>query len=92
MFRNASAMGREDEQEAIAEVRLWQAVLVSTVQEWLKGPLRRQREAERFLFQDDTDFPVVCQSAGLDPGQLRTRLSRLRDRTEMSADAMARRN
>jgi hypothetical protein len=92
MFTATTELGRDQEPEAIPEVRLWQAVIVSSVQEWLHGPLRRQREAERFLFNDDTDFPVVCQSAGLDAGQLRERLSKLRDKGAMSADAKVCRN
>jgi len=60
------------------EVRLWQAVIVTVIQEWISGPLRSKRQAEEYLFQDQKDFPVVCQSAGLDPDRLRTKLHRLR--------------
>ena len=38
----------------------------------------RKREAEDYLFKDQRDFPLVCQSAGLDVGQLRTKLARLK--------------
>lgn len=78
--------------EGIAEVRLWQAVILATVQEWLSGPLRRQREAERYLFQDDADFPMVCLSAGMDAGRLRARLLKLRNQPALSIDASRRRN
>jgi hypothetical protein len=60
------------------ETRLWQAVIVTTIQEWISGPLRSKRQAEEYLFQDQKDFPAVCQSAGLDADQLRAKLSRLR--------------
>ncbi|MGH9691866.1 MAG: hypothetical protein ACRD4C_12435 [Candidatus Acidiferrales bacterium] len=60
------------------ETRLWQAVIVNTIQEWISGPLRRKREAEDYLFRDDSDFPAVCQSAGMDIGRLRANLTRLR--------------
>ena len=60
------------------ETRLWQAVIVSTIQEWTSGTLRLKRQAEDYLFKDDSDFPMVCQSAGMDVGQLRARLARLR--------------
>jgi hypothetical protein len=60
------------------EVRLWQAVLVTTIQEWASGTLRSQREAEQYLFQDQRDFRMVCQSAGFDADRLRAKLSRLR--------------
>lgn len=62
----------------LAESRLWQAVIVSTIQEWMHGPLRLKRQAEEYLFRDDSDFPAVCQSAGMDVGQLRAKLTRLR--------------
>ncbi len=61
----------------IAESRLWQAVIVSTIQEWIWGPLRLKRKAEEYLFKD-SDFQVVCQSAGMDVDQLRAKLTRLR--------------
>ena len=60
------------------EQRLWRAVLVTTIQEWISGPLRYQRQAEEFLFRDNKDFTLVCQSAGMDADRLRSQLSRLR--------------
>lgn len=66
--------------EITGEVRLWQAVLLRTIQEWVSGPLRQQRQAEYYLFRDNTDFPRVCQSAGVDPDVLRARLTRIRSR------------
>jgi hypothetical protein len=66
------------EGDAQVEKRLWQAVIVSTIQEWISGPLRYKRIAEEYLFQDRSDFPQVCQSAGLDVDRLRQQLTRLR--------------
>src|SRR6204780_6026886 len=66
------------DEEKLMEVRLWQAVVVTTIQEWVSGPLRRKREAEDYLFKDQRDFPLVCQSAGLDVGQLRSKMARLK--------------
>jgi hypothetical protein len=66
------------ERDAAVEKRLWQAVVVSTIQEWISGPLRYKRIAEEYLFQDRSDFPLVCQSAGLDVDKLRQQLLRLR--------------
>jgi hypothetical protein len=60
------------------ETLLWRAVIARTIQEWISGPLRRQREAEQYLFGDNRDFCLVCGCAGMDIGQLRSRLSRLR--------------
>lgn len=75
MAANAVVLG---ETCAGPEKRLWQAVIVTAIQEWISGTLRSQRKAEEFLFQDQRDFPVVCQSAGLDAGRLRGKLHRLR--------------
>lgn len=77
------------EQETTGEVRLWQAVLLRTIQEWVSGPLRQHRQAEHYLFHDNTDFPRVCQSAGLDPDDLRARLTRIRSRQSHESDAVA---
>ena len=72
----ATYVAREEKRPA--ELRLWQAVIVSTIQEWMHGPLRLKRQAEEYLFKDDSDFPAVCQSAGMDVDRLRAKLTRLR--------------
>jgi hypothetical protein len=64
----------------IPEQRLWRAVIASTVQEWVNGPLTKKRAAEQFLFQDENDFKTVCYSAGIDPENLRGRLKKIRAR------------
>lgn len=61
-----------------AEARLWQAVITSTIQEWMSGPLRFQRQAEDYLFEDRRDFALVCESAGMNVDRLRAQLTRLR--------------
>jgi hypothetical protein len=66
------------------EKRLWQAVIVTAIQEWISGPLRSKRQAEEYLFQDQKDFPLVCQSAGMDADCLRAKLRRLRLRKSTS--------
>jgi hypothetical protein len=66
--------------DVISEKRLWQAVLLTTIQDWICGPLRQKRQAEEYLFQDQKDFQTVCKSAGMDPDQLRAKLNRLRIR------------
>lgn len=62
--------------ELIAERRLWTAVIVHAVQDWLSGSLRDQREAQRFIFESD-DFDQVCACAGIDPSSFRSRLLRV---------------
>ena len=64
--------------EDTPQTLLWRAVIARTIQDWISGPLRRQREAEQYLFDDNRDFPLVCEAAGMDIGQLRLRLARLR--------------
>ena len=76
-------------QETAGEQRLWQAVLVRTIEEWMSGPLRQKKQAEHYLFDDKTDFALVCQSAGLDPDDLRARLMRIRDRQLRVSEAIA---
>jgi hypothetical protein len=66
--------------DVVSEKRLWQAVLLTTIQDWMWGPLRRKRQAEEYLFQDHKDFDTVCKSAGMDPDRLRSKLNRLRMR------------
>jgi predicted nucleic acid-binding protein len=80
MQTKSSVVGNE---EKLMEVRLWQAVIVTTIQEWVSGPLRRKREAEEYLFKDQRDFLLVCQSAGLDAGRLRSKLARLKPPQEL---------
>src|ERR1700679_4171816 len=76
------------DEEKLMEVRLWQAVVVTTIQEWVSGPLRRKREAEDYLFKDERDFPLVCQSAGLDAGRLRSKLARLKQPEKLRASKL----
>ena len=85
-------MMRGNEDEDIAEQRLSRAVIASTVREWIRGPLHRKREAEQFLFRDDRDYRTVCFSAGIDPGNLRDRLQKIRARTDSDAHARASKN
>ena len=85
---NESAIG-EDVVPQIPEHRLWTAVLARTIEEWVSGPSRKKREAEQYLFNDNEDFPLVCQSAGIDPGRLRADLRRLRAKGATSPDAKA---
>ena len=54
--------------------RIWQAVIESAITEWERGPARGKQRAEYFLFQDESDFPFVCRSAGLNPEWVRERL------------------
>jgi hypothetical protein len=74
-------MAHDSEQlQEMPEQKLWRAVIASTVQEWIHGPLRKKREAEKFLFLDMKDYRTVCYSAGLDPTNLRERLEKIRSR------------
>ena len=68
------------------EYKLWRAVLATTVEDWLSGRLRSRRDAEVFLFQDQTDFPTVCHAAGVDPSTFRSRLLRFKKQRNDSAE------
>jgi len=80
MATNAMVFG---DPQAPIEKRLWQAVILTTIQEWISGPLRSKRQAEEYLFKDEKDFPLVCQSAGMDVQRLRAELNRLRLRNPL---------
>jgi hypothetical protein len=80
------------EVDETAEQKLWRAVIASTVEEWVSGPLRRKREAEQFLFSDNHDYRTVCFSAGINPGDLRGCLEKIRTRQTVEAQALASRN
>jgi hypothetical protein len=80
------------EVEETAEQKLWRAVIASTVEEWVSGPLRQKREAEQFLFTDSLDYRTVCYSAGINPENLRARLEKIRSREIVEAQARASRN
>jgi hypothetical protein len=79
------------ELDTVPETRLWQAVILSAVEDWVSGGLRTKREAEAYLFDDETDFPRVCESAGMNAQRLRSRLKRLRGQSGMT-DGANRRN
>jgi hypothetical protein len=80
------------EVEETAVQKLWRAVIASTVEEWVNGPLRKKREAEQFLFSDNHDYRTVCYSAGINPENLRGRLEKIRSRQLAEAQASASRN
>jgi hypothetical protein len=64
-------------EEAIAEIRLWTAVVAGAVQDWRFGTMRARRDAEEFLFGNSPDFDIVCGRAGLDSNCLRERLLKI---------------
>jgi hypothetical protein len=68
-------------QEMTAETYLWRAVIARTIQEWLSKPLRPKQQAERYLFENSADLSLVCRSAEIDVGRLRTCLNKVRGRT-----------
>jgi hypothetical protein len=77
-----AAMAKADMQGAvtedlIGENRLWTAVIAKAVEDWRFGTMRRRREAQRFLFENEQDFETVCANAGLDPASLRSKLLKI---------------
>jgi hypothetical protein len=63
------------------ETAMWRGVIARTIQDWLAPALRPRREAERYLFQNSADLSLVCESAGINIGHMRTRLNLARGRT-----------
>jgi hypothetical protein len=80
------------EMEETAVQKLWRAVIATTVEEWVNGPLRQKREAEQFLFCDNQDYRTVCYSAGINPENLRARLEKIRSRQIAEGQTRASRN
>ena len=74
------------DRDSTSETHLWQAVITDAIEEWTKGPVRRQRIAEEYLFHSN-DFAAVCESAGMNAEYLRTRLLKLRAQAEHEATA-----
>lgn len=74
------AGGKDDfvANDHVPERRLWTAVIVRAVQDWLWGPCRIQQTAQRFLFDDDKNFYHVCACAGLDAESFRSKLLRVK--------------
>jgi hypothetical protein len=71
-------------EECIAERRLWLAVITLAVEDWRSGTLRARREAQKFIFEDRADFESVCARAGLDPESLRSKLSKIGRKIELT--------
>jgi hypothetical protein len=63
------------------ETLLWRGEIARTIEVWLSKPLGPKREAERYLFENSADLSLVCEAAGIDIGQLRTRQNKVRSRT-----------
>ena len=68
----------------IGERRLWTAVLIQAVDDWRQGTLRKRREAQRFLFDDQANLSRVCAGAGLDPDRFSCKLLKIGDKVEMN--------
>jgi hypothetical protein len=78
----SSEMHNAVTEELISARRLWTAVLLNAVEDWRNGTLRARREAQTFLFDNDEDFAMVCNNAGLDFSDFRVRLLKIGRRVE----------
>lgn len=68
--------------DADSERRLWTAVLTLAIEDWRNGTLRKKREAEKFLFEEQKDFSQVCSAAGIDASDFRARLMKISRRID----------
>jgi hypothetical protein len=80
-----SLVAERGTEHADPERRLWVAVLLQAIQEWQVGALRISRAAEQFLFENEEDFEMVCQGAGIEPSSIRQKLARLPKRRDNRA-------
>jgi hypothetical protein len=67
--------------ENTPERLLWRAVIARAIQQWFSGSQRRKREAEEYLFRDSQQLTIVCEMAGMNVGQLRSRLTHFHGHT-----------
>jgi len=77
IYQNAANQAQEENDGYFSQRRLWTAVLLQAIKDWTATNMRRQREAEKFLFQSKDDFARVCKRAGLEPGSILRKLQRL---------------
>jgi hypothetical protein len=74
-------MALATKQELTTQTLLWRGVIARTIEDWLSKPLRPQREAERYLFENSVDLSLVCELAGIDIARMRKCLNTVRGRT-----------
>jgi hypothetical protein len=77
IYQNAANQAQDEHDGYFSQRRLWTAVLLQAIEDWTSTNMRRQREAEKFLFKSQDDFARVCKSAGLEPGSILSKLQRL---------------
>jgi hypothetical protein len=65
------------ERQPAFAVRLWRAVFERAIEDWMCGTRPQKRGAERYLFNESSDFRLVCRSAGIDADRLRAQIARL---------------
>ena len=51
MAKNSVEWDIRGEQKTAGEVRLWQAVVVRAIEDWMSGPLRQRRLADKIHFR-----------------------------------------
>jgi hypothetical protein len=74
-------MAFANNRELTKEALLWRGVIAGTIQDWLTKSLRPQHEAEEYLFENSADLSLVCESTGINVGQMRRCLNNVRGRT-----------
>jgi hypothetical protein len=77
IYQDAASQAQEENDGGFSQRRLWTAVLLQAIEDWTSTNLRRQREAEKFLFQSKDDFARVCRGAALEPSTILSKLQRL---------------
>jgi hypothetical protein len=78
IHQQAAANTREERCERASDRRLWAAVLLQVLEDWGSSNIRLRTEADKFLFQNESDFATVCRGAGLEPGSVLNRLQKRR--------------
>jgi hypothetical protein len=76
VFADATPWNPDSGSDYEAERRLWTAVLLQAIEDWLSKNMRAYEAANAFLFHGGEDFARVCHGAGIDPSALQSKLRR----------------
>jgi hypothetical protein len=78
IHQQAAANASEERCERASGRQLWAAVLLQALEDWGSSNIRLRTEADKFFFENESDFATVCRGAGLEPGSVLNRLQKMK--------------
>jgi hypothetical protein len=78
IHQQAAANAREERCERASDRQLWAAVLLQALEDWGSSNIRLRTEADKFFFQNESYFAMVCRGAGLESGSVLNRLQKMK--------------